>query len=60
MAQMLSRHGVQADISVLARSSETVAEVLLRQAGEQAANLIIMGAYGHSRLRETILGGATR
>lgn len=60
LAQMLSRHGVQADISVLARSSETVAEVLLRQAGEQAANLIIMGAYGHSRLRETILGGATR
>lgn len=60
LAQMLARHGVQADIAVLAKSSESVAEVLLRQAGEQAANLIVMGAYGHSRLRETILGGATR
>jgi nucleotide-binding universal stress UspA family protein len=34
--------------------------VLARHAGDIEADLIVMGAYGHSRFREAILGGATR
>ncbi len=60
LAQMLSRHGIHANIAVLAKGGESIAETLLRHAREIDANLIVMGAYGHSRLRETILGGATR
>ena len=60
LAQMLARHGVPCNILVLAKGPEPVAETLLRQARESAADMIVMGAYGHSRLRETLLGGATR
>jgi nucleotide-binding universal stress UspA family protein len=37
-----------------------VSDVLARQIRDQSADLLVMGAYGHSRLREAILGGATR
>ena len=40
--------------------SETMAECLLRHAKDLDADLLVMGAYGHSRLRELVLGGATR
>ncbi len=57
---MLSRHGVRAEVSILARTLPRVSEVLARYAGEHGADAIVMGAYGHSRFRESILGGATR
>ncbi len=60
LAQMLSRHGVKADVSVLARTMPRVSEVIARHVADQAADLLVMGAYGHSRIRESILGGATR
>ena len=60
LAQMLARQGVRADISILARTMPTVAGVLARQVEDKGADLLVMGAYGHSRLRESILGGATR
>jgi nucleotide-binding universal stress UspA family protein len=60
LAQMLSRHDIHANINVLAKSGDPISTVLLRQARDIDANLIVMGAYGHSRLRETLLGGATR
>lgn len=37
-----------------------VADILLNRAAESGADLLVMGAYGHSRLREFVLGGATR
>jgi nucleotide-binding universal stress UspA family protein len=37
-----------------------VSDVMCRHANDIEADLIVMGAYGHSRLREAILGGATR
>jgi nucleotide-binding universal stress UspA family protein len=37
-----------------------IGEALLSQAADLSADLLVMGAYGHSRLRETILGGVTR
>lgn len=60
LCQMLGRHGVRAEISVLAKTLPSVAEVLLRHAADVDAEMVVMGAYGHSRFREAILGGATR
>lgn len=67
LATYLARHGVKAAISV--RHSERhgsfkrpgdIGEALLALGAEHGADLLIMGAYGHSRFRETILGGVTR
>ncbi|WP_027257984.1 universal stress protein [Leisingera aquimarina] len=60
LAQMLSRHGVTCEIDVLSKTLTRVSDVLNRHAADTAADLIVMGAYGHSRFREAILGGATR
>jgi nucleotide-binding universal stress UspA family protein len=60
LSQMLARHGVRAEVNVLARTLPRVSDILLRHARDRAADLIVMGAYGHSRFREAIFGGATR
>ena len=60
LCQMLVRHGVKAEVSVLARSLPRVSDVLARHIWDQNADMMVMGAYGHSRFREAILGGATR
>jgi len=60
LCQMLSRHGVKCEIDVLSKSMTRVSDVLNRHAVDTAADLIVMGAYGHSRFREASLGGATR
>lgn len=60
LAQMLSRHDVKVEIDVLGRSLPRVSDVLLRHITDTAADMVVMGAYGHSRLREALLGGATR
>lgn len=60
LSQMLSRHGVRAEVSVLAKTMPKVSDVLLRHVRDINADMIVMGAYGHSRFREAILGGATR
>ena len=60
LAQMLVRHGVKCEIDVLSKTLPRVSDILLRHAVDTEADLIVMGAYGHSRFREAILGGATR
>lgn len=60
LSQLLSRHGIHAEVSVLARTLPKTSEVLSRHARDVNADLIVMGAYGHSRFREAILGGTTR
>ena len=60
LSQMISRHGVRAEVSVLAKTMPRVSDVIRRHAGDRGADLVVMGAYGHSRFREAILGGATR
>lgn len=60
LAEVLARHGVKAKISVLAQTMPRVSDVLIRHLDEQGSELLVMGAYGHSRFREAILGGATR
>ena len=57
---MLARRGIKAEVSILAKTLPTVAEVVERFAREHANDLIVMGAYGHSRFREALFGGATR
>lgn len=60
ICRMLSRHGVTAEVSILAKSLPRVSDVISRHAREHGADVIVMGAYGHSRFRESIFGGATR
>jgi len=60
LCQMLVRHGVRAEVTVLAKSMPRVSDVLSRHMRDFNADLVVMGAYGHSRFREAILGGATR
>ncbi len=60
LSQMLSRHGVRCEIDVLSKTMPRVSDVLIRHAVDSQSEMIVMGAYGHSRFREAILGGATR
>jgi nucleotide-binding universal stress UspA family protein len=57
---MLVRHGVKAEVTVLARTMPKISDVLARHCRDVDADLLVMGAYSHSRFREAILGGATR
>lgn len=56
----LARHGVKADARSLPGTDIDVGDVLLNAVSDLEADLLVMGAYGHSRLRELVLGGATR
>mgnify|MGYP005993562455 CR=1 FL=1 len=60
LSQMLARHGVRCEIDVLSKTMTRVSDILNRHAADTNADMIVMGAYGHSRFREAILGGATR
>jgi nucleotide-binding universal stress UspA family protein len=58
-AAMLQRHGLEVHSQHVAEPDGHAGEVLLAQAGAAGADLLVMGAYGHSRLRELVFGGAT-
>lgn len=60
LSEMLARHGVTCEIDVLAKTLPRVSDILNRHATDTDSQMIVMGAYGHSRFREAILGGATR
>lgn len=60
IAAYLARHGVKVSVDVLASGGRGVADVLLQHGADTAAEMIVAGAYGHSRLREFLFGGATR
>ena len=60
VATFLARHGVKVTVETLASGGRDPAIVLQRHATDIGAELIVMGAYGHSRLRERIFGGATQ
>jgi nucleotide-binding universal stress UspA family protein len=53
-------HGVEASAQVVAPHLRTVGDTLLAAAADHESGLLVMGAYSHSRLREMLLGGATR
>ena len=60
VAAYLSGHCVSVTTHLLPKPAVGASEEILRFAQREHADLVVMGAYGHSRLREWILGGATR
>ncbi|HEX7073833.1 MAG TPA: universal stress protein [Hyphomicrobiaceae bacterium] len=56
----LARHDVRAATKTFEPGSTPLGNALLEQCRLSQSDLLVMGAYGHSRLREMILGGATR
>lgn len=60
IALHLARHGVRAEAQHLAADDLSVGNALLSRLADLDIDLLVMGAYGHSRLREWVLGGATR
>jgi nucleotide-binding universal stress UspA family protein len=60
IAQHLARHGLTVELKRIVSGGLDIANTLLSHAADSSADFIVMGGYGHSRLREFILGGATR
>ncbi len=60
IALHLARHGVRAEAQHLSAGELSVANALLSRLVDLDIDLLVMGAYGHSRLREWVLGGVTR
>ncbi|HEY4657998.1 MAG TPA: universal stress protein [Gemmatimonadaceae bacterium] len=60
IALFLARHGVKAEAARTASDGVSVGNVILSRAADLGADLIVMGAWGHSRVRELVMGGATR
>jgi nucleotide-binding universal stress UspA family protein len=60
LADYLALHGVVADVHLVDAGGRAVGEVLLEHAEKAKADLLVMGGYGHSRLREFLIGGVTQ
>lgn len=67
IALFLARHGIKVNVKIhhtekkmLGTSSIDIGNALLSLTNDLASDLLVMGAYGHSRFRETVLGGVTR
>lgn len=60
IAQMLARHGANPSVVIDRQTLPRISDMLTRHVLDTEAGLLVMGAYGHSRLREAVLGGATR
>jgi nucleotide-binding universal stress UspA family protein len=60
IAQHLARHGIRATVKPIVSADPDVESTILSYAADSSTDLIVMGGYGHTRLREFVLGGATR
>ena len=60
IALHLARHGVNVEVHSTVANDIEVGDVILSRAADAGSDLVVMGAYGHSRLREMVLGGVTR
>ena len=60
IARHLARHGAHVEVRRLSSGGKDVGRLLLSQADAFGADLLVMGAYGHSQLREWMFGGVTR
>jgi nucleotide-binding universal stress UspA family protein len=60
MASHLARHDLRVEIEIIPAPDIGVAEAILSHVADEAGTLIVMGGYGHPKLREIILGGVTR
>jgi len=59
-AQYLTRHGIACEIAEIPRGEAKIADTLFSAAQLRECGLLVMGAFGHSRLAEMLLGGVTR
>ncbi len=59
LKEYLGLHGISCTERIIERSSRTTGEVLL-DAATASADLLVVGGYGHSRIRESLIGGVTR
>ena len=59
IAEALAAHGIKLIVTTLTASGISAGEQICARASEQNTDLVVMGAYGHSRLREFVFGGAT-
>jgi nucleotide-binding universal stress UspA family protein len=60
IALHLSRHGVKVEVQQTQVEEINVGDTVLSRLADLGCDLLVMGAYGHSRLREVVLGGVTR
>lgn len=60
LARFLSAHDIHAEVSRTFSNDLDVGDILLNDVAENGHDLIVMGGYGHRRIREMILGGVTR
>jgi nucleotide-binding universal stress UspA family protein len=60
IALYLARHGVKAEVERTVSAGIGIGNTLLSRAADYGADALVMGAYGHSRVRELLLGGTTR
>lgn len=60
VATMLSRHGIPVSVDAIPSADASFAKAMLTRADDMDADLIVSGAYGHSRVGQMLLGGATR
>ena len=60
IARHLARHGIKVESAHMQSQSLEPSDVLLNRVADLSADMIVMGAYGHSQLRELVLGGVTR
>ena len=60
IAQHLARHNLKVDFKRIVANDQDIGNTILSTAADLDSDMIVMGGYGHSRLREFVLGGATR
>jgi nucleotide-binding universal stress UspA family protein len=60
IAVHLACHGIKVEVQRIESRDFDVANIVLSHIADQSSDLLVMGAYGHSRLREFVLGGVTR
>ena len=60
LSKNLSRHGIDVVLDKVDAKGMPIGDVLEAYVASNAADMLVMGAYGHSRLREFVMGGATK
>ena len=60
LAKNLSRHGIDIIVDRVDAAGRSIGNVIRREVADHNADLLVMGAYGHSRFSEFVLGGATK
>lgn len=60
IARHLSRHGTRVEATHIATDQVEPGDMMLNTVADESCDLVVMGAYGRSRLRELVLGGMTR